>query len=148
MIEAQPSKRSGSDSARRLTAERGELDSHVGGNARHPMGQPVPLSRMPPMWAGQQWLSSDRRLSVMPIPDPPLDFGGVLIDVATFLGPFWGRKARRGVGVLWGRRCNTDSGWKAAETQRQECRCHCGGVFWHLRGVWIGCSVASSAGPA
>ncbi len=30
---------------------------------------------------------------------------------------------------------NTDSGWKAAETQRQECRCHRGGVFRHLRGV-------------
>jgi RHS repeat-associated protein len=29
---------------------------------------------------------------------------------------------------------NTDSGWKAAETQRQECRCHRGGVFRHPRG--------------
>ena len=102
MIEAQPSKRSGSDSARRLTAERGELDSYVGGNARHPMGQPVPLSRMPPMWAGQQWLSSDRRLSVMPIPDPPLDFGGVLIDVATFLGPSPGPEERGGWSMQYG----------------------------------------------
>ena len=43
---------------------------------------------------------------------------GCASPVATFLGPFGGRKARRGVGVLWGRGCNTDSSWKAADTQR------------------------------
>jgi hypothetical protein len=36
----------------------------------------------------------------------------------------WGEVGLRGRAGAVGGVINTDSGWKAAETQRQECRCH------------------------